>query len=188
MKKTFIIFASLALSACTHYDQNIKFDFTVDGTNSYYVESKAKINVKVIDDRAQRVIIGSKEFCDNHKISISSEENLAEVIEKKINAGLAQKGFKKGNDKLIEISLKQFDYKAECGFVTGRSKANAVVKVTVIAPSNKMEIAKNFLLSLENTHFFLPLATTDEKTINQLLEKIIADILDNEAFLQTLQK
>ncbi len=183
MKKLLIILSLLTVISCANKDKKIRFDFSVD-TKKSNIGNGAKLDLAVFDDRLENASIGSKEYCDNKKITISTDQNLAELLQKKISDSLLQKGFKQGNDRLIEIHIEHLQYKAECGFILGKSQAEVAIKVSVKDPKSNAKIIKDFELSLSNKHFILPLITTDEKIINDLLETVIKDILDNNILLK----
>jgi uncharacterized lipoprotein YajG len=183
MKKLLIVASLFTLISCTHQDKNIRLDFLPEDMKSN-IGNGVKLNLTVIDDRLETKFIGTKEYCDNEKISIYSEQNLAALLKKKIRDNLLQKGFVGGNDKIIEIRIKQLQYKAECGFLVGKSKGDVMIKVSAIDPKNGAKITRDFEVSLNNKHFILPLAATDEKIINDLLEVVVKDILDNDMLLR----
>lgn len=183
MKKLLIVASLFTLISCTHQDKKIRLDFSLEDKKSN-IGNGVKLNLVVIDDRLENNFIGTKEYCDNEKITISTEQNLAELLKKKISDNLLQKGFVGGNDKLVEIHIAQLQYMAECGFLVGKSKGDVMIKVSVIDPKSGAKITRDFEVSLSNKHFILPLAATDEKIINDLLEVVVKDILDNDMLLR----
>ncbi len=183
MKKTLIIISLLTLISCTHQDQKTRLDFSFDGKKSN-IGSDTKIDLTVFDERLENGFIGTKEFCDGKKITIGSEQNLAELLKKKINAEFYKKGFKQGSDKLVEIHIQNLKYKAECGFLLGKSSANFQIKVLVTNNKTGSKATKNFELSLNNKHFILPLESTDDDTINDLIEEVIGDFLEDDILLR----
>jgi len=184
MKKLLIIAALLALASCTHLDRKIKLDFSQNPKKSNF-GSGIKTSVNVIDERLDKNKIGSKEFCDNKKITLSSEENIAQLFKKKIDESLKQKGFSSGGDRLIEVHIQQFNYKAECGFL-GKAEAEIALQISITNTKTNLKVTRDFELKNDSKHFIIPLAATDEKIINELLEDMMDNILENEALLKNL--
>ena len=183
MKKLLIIISLFTLISCTHQDQNIRLDFSFDEKKSN-IGNGVGINVAVVDNRSETKFLGSKEFCDAQQISIISEQNLAEIVKKEIDNQLLRKGFRQGDDKLVEIQIQQLKYEAQCGIILGKSKADILVTVTVTTPRVGGKITKNFNISLDNKHFIIPLAGTDAKTINNLIKEVVENILDDDMILR----
>ena len=184
MKKLLMAATVLALSSsCTYYDKLVKFNLNFEDKKSDVGNNKG-LDLAVHDDRLKPSFIGTKEFCDNKKININTEQNLAELLKKKIDENLSQKGFKKGNDRLVEIHLEQLQYKAECGFLLGKSKADVVIRVAVTNPLLNTTMTKTFELSSNNKHFIIPLSATDEKIINDVLEEVVQDILNHDMLVR----
>lgn len=184
MKKIILAAALLALASCTHLDRKVKLDFSANPKKSNF-GSGIKVDVAVIDERLDKNKIGSKEFCDNKKITLSSAENIADLLKKKISESLKQEGFEKGGERIVEVRIEQFDYKAECGFL-GKSDAEISLKISVINSKTNMKVTRNFELKVNGKHFIIPLEATDDKIINDLLEDMMENILENEALLKNL--
>jgi len=184
MKKFLLISALLTTISCTHQNQKIKFAFHSNVERSAIGNNKI-VELKVFDDRLDKSNIGFKKFSEE-KIEISSEQNLAKFLEEKIAADLVQKGFKIGKGQVVEMRIETLKYKAESAFPIGNSKANAAIKVRVRNDENRNEFNRNYQLDLANKHFIAPLESTDEETINSLLQEITANILNDEEFLRIL--
>lgn len=185
MKKLLVIAALFALISCNHANQKIRLEFSFDEQKSN-MDNNIGIDVAVFDDRLENDSIGTKEFCNYQKINISSEQNLPELLQKEINQQLLKKGFKQGNDKLVEIHIEQLRYKSECGFLLGKSKINILVKVVIANPRSGAKITKNFKSSLNSKHFIISLESTDKEIINNLLEEVVGDILSDDVLIKNL--
>ncbi len=187
MKKLLLI-ATLFLSiSCTHTDQKVSLRLNLKDEKSE-IGKGAAIDLMVFDDRKDDGVIGRKEFSHDDKINITSQQNVALLLTEKIEQNLINKGFKKGNSKIIEIHIEQLFYLAKRGFPVGTSEGKAAIKVVVKNPKTKSVVTKNFNLSLNNKHFVVPLESTDAATINDMLQEISQDILDNQDLMQTLAK
>jgi uncharacterized lipoprotein YajG len=136
-----------------------------------------------MDDRIEPNFLGTKEYCNYDKISIINEQNLTDLVARKIEEDLSNKGFSKGDDKVVEVAIKKLQYESECNFFLGKSQAHVLIKVSVNNAKSKTKITKNFELSLKNKHFLIPLISTDINTINELLNEVIQDILDDKILL-----
>ncbi len=185
MKKLLLVAVLFLGTSCTHENQKINLTLRLDDTKSN-IGNGAKLDLMVFDERANDSILGTKEFSSDEKIKIISQENVALLLTQKVEQNLIAKGFKKGNDKVVEIHLEQLHYLAKRGFPVGTSEGIAVVKVVVKNTKNKSVVTKNFSLSLNNKHFIAPLESTDSSTINGMLQEITHDILSNPDLLKTL--
>jgi uncharacterized lipoprotein YajG len=181
MKKTLLITAILILASCSHYDQKIRLQLNVESEKSK-ISKGVGIKLEVVDEREEIDLLGEKEFCDDTKIAITSQQNLANLVQRKIESALADRGFSKGNDRVVKIAIQKLNYEAECEFLVGESKANLLIVVSTA--NSKEKLTKNFELSQKNKHFLLPLAQTDKKIINDLLSRVIEEILKDDILLK----
>ncbi len=186
MKKLVALALIIFATSCTHENQKIKFDISIDHEKSDS-DNTAAIEVLAFDDRYQKEILGSKKFGDE-KIHISSDENLASLLRTKISENLSQKGFRRGKDKIVEVHLENLHYKAVRKFFIGTSEAESFIKVIVKNNKTGEKFTKNFSLSVKGKHFLAPLETTDKETINTILRDTILDILSDKSFLKSLSK
>ncbi len=186
MKKLLLASAILLLAACTHENQKMKFDITIDREKSDFSNVGA-ISILAFDERSQKEIIGNKTF-GIEKVTISSRDNLAELLREKIGENLAQKGFRQGLDKTVEIHLESVQYKAVRKFFIGTSEADSAIKVIVKNNKTGEKFTKNFALSVKGKHFLAPLESTDQETINTILRDTVLDILNDKSFLKSLAK
>ncbi len=185
MKKISLIAALIFLASCTHHNQYVGFDLRLDQTATN-IGNGTKINLTVFDDRSAKNIVGSKQFSADETISILSKDDLALLLNKKISAVLEANGFKKGDDKIIEIHIQKFVYQAKREFFVGSSEAEAAIQVVVQDGKTKNKFIKNFSLSLNGKHFLAPLQSTDASTLNSLLQEITQDIVSNQELLKIL--
>jgi uncharacterized lipoprotein YajG len=189
MKKIFlnaVLLLSLfaTISCVPSQDQKIKLDLSFDETKSE-LGNGAEVKVLVFDDRSNKEIIGTKKF-GTEEINITSEQNLTDLLQKKVSENLFGRGFKKGSAKTFELRIESLNYKAARQFFIGTSKANASIKAVIKNNKNNSKFTKNFDLSLKNKHFIAPLESTDGETINALLQEIIENILSDENLLKSL--
>jgi len=185
MKKLLIIISLFTLISCNHQDEKIHLNFSFKQEKSN-IGNNVGTRLTVFDDRLVNDFIGVKEFCDDEKININSGGNLVELLRKEIDEQLLRKGFKQGNEKLIEIHIQNLKYEAKCGIFLGQSKADILVKVLVTNSKSNVTAVKNFALSMQSKHFILPLASTDANTINRLISEVVNDILDDDILLRSL--
>ncbi len=186
MQKLLIISIFLTLISCKYLDKNVALDFNLDDRKSN-IGNGARIDLVVSDNRLEKQLFGTKEYCNNKKIHITTNQNLAELLKKKIGENLSQKCFRNGKDRLVEVSIEQLKYKAQCNFIIGTSQGDIELKVAITDPKTGVRISKSFELSLTGKHFFVPLEATDEKIINNLFEEVVFDMLNNEALLRNFQ-
>lgn len=184
MKKFLLVAAFLAAISCSHQNQKVKLSLSFEEAKPN-AKNSAAVEVSVFDDRPNKEIIGKKRFGDE-KITISPEQNLVSFLQKELSENLAKKGFKKGQDRSIEIRIETLKYKAKRHFFIGTSTAEGRIKVIVKNSKTGEKFTKNFTLSLANKHFIAPLQSTDAKTINALLQELLEGILSDEGFLKNL--
>ncbi|MDX2082362.1 MAG: YajG family lipoprotein [Rickettsiales bacterium] len=184
MKKLLLFFALISAVSCSHENQKINFDLNLDNQKSN-IGNGTKLDLQVFDDRLDKTI-GIKEFSSKEKITITSDDNLAIMLRRKINQSLISKGFDEGLDKIVEIHIKKLEYKAKRKFFIGSSKGEALITVIIKKPENSLTFTKNFSLYLDNKHFIAPLESTDRDIINNLLQEITQDILNSDELLKIL--
>lgn len=187
MKKLLSLAALFLAISCSHQDHKISFNLRFDNTASNLGNGSA-IDLIVFDDRGDDNVIGTKEFSSDEKIKIISTQNIAMLLTDKINENLTAKGFKKGSGKIVELHIEKLHYIAKSGFPVGTSEGKAAFKVLVKNSKNKSVFTKNFSLDLSNKHFIRPLESTDQATINDLLQEITSDVLSNEELLKNLAR
>lgn len=185
MKKILIIISLFTLISCNHQDRKVHLNFSFEQTKSN-IGNDIGVHLAVFDDRLVSGFIGVKEFCDDQKISLTSDQNLAELLKKEIDEQLLRKGFKQGDQKLVEIRIENLKYDAKCGLVIGKSQADILVKVSVTDAKTNINAVKNFELSIQSKHFILPLSSTDDNTINRIISEVVKDILDDDILLRSL--
>jgi uncharacterized lipoprotein YajG len=183
MKKLLIITALLTTISCNHVDQKVRLAFSFDEKKSN-IGNDVGVNLTVFDDRSEKNFIGSKEFCDNQKISLTNDQNLVELLKKEVNEQLLRKGFKQGNDKMVELRIQHLKYKASCGFILGKSETSILIRAIVTNAKTGKKVTKDFELSLNGKHFIIPLASTDASSINDVLDELAAKILDDDMIVR----
>ena len=187
MKKIFLVTALFFVLSCTHENQKVKFDLTLNSSQSAVGNGKA-INLKIFDDRLDKKVIGTKKFSSDDVIQIISEENLSNLLAEKISKNLEERGFKIGLDKDFEIHIDKLEYRAKRKFFIGKSEGRISIKVVVKNNKDGSAMGKNFNIFLNNKHFIAPLESTDESTINALLQEAIQDALDNSDILKFIAR
>jgi uncharacterized lipoprotein YajG len=183
MKKILVIAAIFGLFSCSYKDQRIALDLSYDSEKSNIGQGN-KIAVKVLDERLQKNFIGSKEYCDHQKILIKNEQNLAEILKQELDLQLARKGFVAGNDKLLELRIERLEYKASCKYLVGKSEANILVKATITNNKTGLRTNRSFEVSQDGKHFLVPLASTVEDSINNILQDSVKEILGDDSLLK----
>lgn len=183
--KNFLLFIfAFSLLSCAHQDQKVTFDLKLEGGLSS-IGKGVGIDLVVIDARIDDTI-GEKIFSKEEKIKITSNENLAEVLQKKIYANLIKKGFKKGWTKTIEVEIVELNYQAKREFFVGNSSARMKIKVTINDNKKQSSFTKNFDAAFNSFHFIAPLESTDFATINNLITEVINNAMSDKELLNKL--
>lgn len=184
MKNLLIFAAIFSLFSCAHHDQKIKFNLNLNHS-AKNIGKAVGVDLVVIDARTNE-ILGEKIFSAEEKIKITSDENLAEFLQKKIEESLLQNGFKKGWYKSLTIEIIDLKYQAKREFFVGNSEANIALKVVISDNKNQSSFTKNFEASNSSYHFIAPLESTDAATINNLISEVVNNILSDKEILNKL--
>lgn len=184
MKNLLIFIAAFSLFSCAHQDQKIKFNLNLNHS-AKNIGKGAGIDLTVVDARTNETI-GEKIFSAEEKIKITSDENLSQFLQKKIEESLLQNGFKKGWDKSLVIEIIDLSYRAKREFFVGNSAANINVKVAINDNNNQSSFTKNFEASSSSYHFIAPLEATDAAAINNLISEVVNNILSDKEILNKL--
>ncbi len=186
MKKLLLTSALLFAISCSYQNQKVTLDLSFDDKKSD-IGNNVGLDLQVFDDRLHTDIVGIKELGDK-KFTIAPEQNLTEFLRRKIKEDLFHKGFRPGKDKALEIHIETMKYKAERGFMLGKSTAEIAIKVVVINNRTGEKLTRNFTTKLNNKHFIAPLDSTDARIINSLLQETMSDIINDEPLLRNLAK
>jgi uncharacterized lipoprotein YajG len=184
MKNIFLLISISLLFSCAHHDEKIKFNLRLNEAKEN-IGKGLGLDLVIVDSRSDETL-GEKIFSADEKIKITSEENLAESLQKKISENLLQKGFKKGWDKTLEIEIINLDYRAKREFFVGKSDAKISLKVVINNNKNSASFTKNFDSSVNSYHFIAPLESTDAATINSLIGEVVNGILSDREILNKL--
>lgn len=184
MKKLLITALLLTVVSCTYQNQKFKLNIQLDSQKSE-IGKGTKIDLVVLDDRKSK-LLGSKEFGSGEVIKISSRKNIAKLLRKKIAKNLRRKGFKKGDDKKVEIHISSLNYQAKRKFFIGESSANISIKIIIKNNKDGSIFSKNFISSLDSKHFILPLNSTDRTTITNIIQETVQKILNDQEILSKL--
>jgi uncharacterized lipoprotein YajG len=191
MKKNILITCLILATSCSYNDRQVRFDLNVAQNQNDTVINKSgalsALKISVIEQRKNPEIVGTKKIGDQ-KVKITSTENLAKLLEEKISENLFEQGFKKGNAKQLELYVEKFQFTAKRRFFIGKSEAKTKIKAVVKDSKNNVKFTKNFELSLNNKHFIASFESTDEATINQLLNEVAQDIVSDKSLLENLSK
>ncbi len=180
MKKFLLTTSLLAIISCSQTDQNVRFYLSLNEKQSN-IGAGRELKFEVVDDRVEKEFIGNKEFCDGQKVNILNEQNLAKILKKEIDNQLMQRGFKKGESKIVELHIERLKYKTDCGWFIGKSEAEILLKLVVIDSKTGNKITKNFTLSNNGSHFMRSLASTDSSILNDLLQEVVENVLEDES-------
>jgi len=186
MKKQILVLSLIALASCTYNDRKISLNLNIE-QNQHTISKATALKISVVEYRQDPQVIGTKKIGDA-KVNLTSDQNLAIMLHDKISQSLFAQGFKKGNDKQLEFRIEEFRFKAERHFFIGKSDAEAKIKAIITDAKGNVKFTKTFELSLKNKHFIASFETTDEETINQLLNDVAQDIVSDKSLLENLVK
>ena len=194
MKKIIIITTiSFLLCSCVSYKQEILNLNLLTSDQYSNLGNNKSIQIKVIDKRMNKDSLGNKRL-GNNVITIKSSQSLTDIIQDKINKDLEQNGFLTANsnlehnqvNKTLTIEIITLNYSAYREFFIGNSKTKILLKIIATDLSQGKQYTTSHNLSVSKKHFIMPLITTDEKTINHILQEALDDIFNNQKLLKFL--
>jgi len=178
MKKYLTILSLFVLTSCHHMmSQNVNVNPSVS-----FQETKLKTNngakVTVFDKRLNSFVIGKRWYLLGG--SITTYQNLKDVIASKVMSGLKKNGLKAGEDWVIEVKLNSLTYRTEMGAFTIDSVAECQMSATVKDKKGVSKYSDNYQAQVRNTHIIAPFASTNEEYINEAIAKTIGKLLEDE--------
>lgn len=187
MKKILFTLPLLFLVACAHADQKLIVDFNIKNQASTIGANRA-LKVEINDNRVNKDVIGKRIFSAEDEPKIKIDTNLAEVIRQKITQNLTGRGFKLGNDKIVELNINNLSYDAKIGYPVGTGRAEISIRVVVSDAKNGNKFMKNYGTVVNSKHFMYPLEATISETVNNLLKDTLQEIVSDDSFMESLLK
>ncbi len=185
MKKILLI-CLLASASCTYHDRSVNLNLTIENAKPTVTKNVA-LEIRAFEHRKNSEIIGTKEIGDQ-TVKITSNQNLAKLLEEKIAVNLVTQGFKIGNDKKLNLYIEDFSYSAKRAFFIGKSEAKAKISAVIKDNKGNVKFTKNFEVSSNGKHFISSCSSTDNETINQILNDIASDIVKDKSLIANLEK
>lgn len=187
MKKVLCTIPFLFLIACAHADQKLILDFNIKNQASTIGANRA-LNVDINDNRVNKEVIGKRIFSAEDAPKIKIDANLAEILRQKITQNLTGRGFKLGNDKIVELNINTLSYDAKIGYPVGTGRAEISIRVAVYDSKSSNKFMKNYGTVVNSKHFMYPLESTIAETVNNLLRDTLQEIVSDDSFLESLLK
>lgn len=192
MKKLLTLVLVAFLSSCVAKNQQ-SLNLNVSIAHTYAdIGGNKSINLKVVDGRRDRAVIGSKRFGDG-LVVIKSNQNISELVQDKISRDLEQNGFlvsessNNSTDKFLEVRILTLNYIAYRELVIGSSKIEVLLKITAKNKADGSSYSTTQSFTANKNHFIVPLISTDEKTINKALQESLDGIAANQKLLDFLK-
>ena len=175
LKKFFIALVFLA-SSCAHNDFVVNVDFNL--YKSALKTDNKSINVIVVDNRVNDRIIGQK-ISGGKVAQITTNQDLVDLLQKKITNNLTAKGFLIGLDFTIKVEVEELNYESSRGFIVGDARSYGRIKVTVIANNDGSQFSKNYELHHVTKYFIISNKEEDQDNIQRMIQELISDFLSD---------
>lgn len=144
------------------------------------------VAVKVVDERAS-LAIGRRGTAYGDAAAITSDENLAAVIEAELIKGLRKKGFNVANQAAsatLSAELRLLDYSTSTGMWTGGIHLRTTIKARAARGESVYE--QTYRAEREERVMVVPTAEKNQEWINDSLADAIGKVLSDEALLKLL--
>ncbi|MFE6031693.1 YajG family lipoprotein [Streptomyces niveus] len=177
MKKTLVVSAAaLALSGCVYNKQTATLAPTVVVAKTNEGEG-ALVGLRVVDERPTKSL-GHRGNIGGRGAEITTNQDLAVVVQSKISEGLSNRGYKvvpyDGASTKLSVELRSLEYSTSTGFWSGGVAVNAAMKAVAIKPGDTYE--KMYRSDAERRVQFVPTAGKNEQDLNNGVSAIIADL------------
>jgi uncharacterized lipoprotein YajG len=177
----------LLLSSCYYLlPQEVKInpEFFADNVK---ISTYNKVRVNVYDKRPDRTLLGKRTMSFGGEIT--NRQNVQIMIGTKIMEELGERGFKFGQDRVMDVFLLSLDYKVESELWKIRSFTNCVITVMVKGFDDVLIYRNYYKGNAGTTRYLLsPRASTNEKDINAALRMAMESIFEDENLTMALAR
>ena len=133
-------------------------------------------NIKIIDNRVDKEIIGTKQF-GKDQVIITNNQNLDFLIRRALIHHLSSNGLTIVNDKTLVISIENLEYSSTRGLPLGESEVKLLLKAQLISNKDGFKnYSKSYDIDLSSKNFIVSSPGRDRKNINLALEEALQDI------------
>ena len=187
--KTVLLFACCAgFYACNVLPQNLKLAPNVSIPESSRGMDQT-ITVKVVDERGEGVLGHTSAASFSGRADITTNEDLATIIEDEIIKGLSKKGFRARHCSLdetprLKVVIQTFKYDVIQGVWASRIQSRAVLKAVTVTRGTTHETA--YRVENEKKVAFSPDAAKNQVYVNQMLNDVLKVLLEDPQLMNFL--
>ena len=192
MRNPFIFFPILSIilfiNGCAFTDQKAFLNptLTLESSN---IGNGQHVGLKVVDERPNKNLGYRGGGYIGKGGAITSDQDIAKLLEEKISDGLKMKGFEptsysNNNTRSIKVELRSLEYFTTTGFWTGGVHTKSALKVT--AKNLSKEFEDFYRIEKEERVMVGPGAQSNEKMINSALSEILQKLFDDQNLFKFL--
>lgn len=188
MKKYLVLGAALvALSGCSYTRQTASFapEVVVAATQDGQGEP---VGLRVVDERPSKSL-GHRGNFHGKAAEITTQQDIAQVFESQIAAGLAKRGFKvvpySASSKKLSIEVRALEYSTSIGFWSGGVAVNAAMKAIAAKPDGSYE--KMYISDKERRVLFVPGAEKNQQDLNNGVSSVLSELFADSDLFQFLE-
>ncbi len=188
LQSTILILTVTFFSGCAFVAQDAYLDPEISVIQS--TEGQGITVSVVVQDERPNKSLGHRGAGMGKGAEITTDENVAALVQAKIIEGLHLKGFstttdhKKGNAHL-NLELRLLEYSTSTGFWTGGVEVNGAIKAYAENSLGK-EYKEFYRFEEEERVVFVPGAGSNEEMINKALSKLIMKVLNDRSLIDFL--
>ncbi|HEL7612268.1 TPA: YajG family lipoprotein [Stenotrophomonas maltophilia] len=169
----------LALSGCVYNKQTTTFTPSVVVAKSSE-GAGSLVGLRVVDERPTKSL-GHRGNAYGRAAEITTNQDLAAVVQDKISEGLSNRGYKvvpyEGASTKLSVELRALEYSTSTGFWSGGVAVNAAMKAVASKPGDTYE--RIYRSDEERRVQFAPTATKNEEDLNKGVSAIISALFED---------
>ncbi len=187
MKKTFLAFGLMGLSACVYNAQVVRLNPEVPELSAAQRSAATKnVWLRTLDTRSSKEI-GRRP--GNADAAITTDPDAGEVLKAKAAEILRAQGFRAidsaaPNTPTLAVELKEFSYRVFTESQARKVKIRAVLKIT--AQNDLQHLEKSFEANQERQIPFEPVAKSNEEWINETFSDVLKEFAGDEKIFSFL--
>lgn len=178
-------FAFLQGCAFTPQKANISPRISVQASNE---GKNVQVGVRILDERPSKSL-GRRGTAYGAAAEITSEQELAVVVQQQVIEALRKKGFSpvdfnSPNNAKLTVEIRLLEYSTSQGFWTGGVHVKGALKAVAQKSGDNYE--KLYRIEKEERVMVVPTAESNEALINTALSDLLGQMLDDSALIKLL--
>ena len=182
------VFALVFINGCAFTDQKAVLNPTLEFSSQNFGNGQ-QVGIKVLDERPDKTLGYRGAQGGNIGGKITTDQDVAKVLEDKIKEGLKMQGFEPtsysdGVSRTMKVELRSLKYFISTGFWSGGAHTKSALKV--IARNSGKEFEEFYRVEKEETIIFIPGAEGNEQLINSALSEILQKLFTDQKLFEFL--